>query len=196
MDTAKLREFEEMCRTHDWTYDSSENSGTRDKGGAEHVELDKRFDAFQGIDQLAAIRIWNTHAPAEMQQELPKSIYLSGKITGLTPIDANKKFVEVERILVDIAEVVNPYEIGLPDELQWISEGISEKERWERHMDRDLDLLRSCDSIYMLDNWKESTGAIIEIKEAISHNIRILGHATKNDITEIKKVMQLEVLYR
>lgn len=196
METVKLREFEEMCKKHDWTYDWSEDSCVWDKGNAERKELDKRFDSFQGIDQLVALRIWNTHAPDLMQRPIPKSIYLSGKITDLLPIDASKKFAEVERALVGVAEIVNPYKIGLPDEFQWMSEGISEKERWERHMDRDLDLLRNCDCIYMLDNWKESTGAIIEIKEAISHNIRILGHVTKDDIAEIKKVMQLEAMYR
>lgn len=131
-----------------------------------------------------------------MQQPIPKSVYLSGKISGLSPSAASKKFMEVRLMLKGVTQVINPFEIGLPDELRWISEGVSEKERWERHMDRDLDLLRNCDCIYMLDNWKESTGAIIEIKEAISHNIRILGHVTKDDIAEIKKVMQLEAMYR
>lgn len=196
MEASKLREFEEMCRKHDWTYDWSEDSSTWNKGAAERADLDKLFDTFQGIDRLVALRIWNTHAPDVMQRAFPKSIYLSGKITGLAPIEASKKFSEAERILVDVAKVINPYEIGLPYEHRWISEGVSEKERWERHMDRDLDLLRNCDCIYMLDNWKESTGAIIEIKEAISHNIQILGHVTKDDIAEIKKVMQLEAMYR
>ena len=131
-----------------------------------------------------------------MQQPIPKSVYLSGKISGLSPSAASKKFMEVRLMLKGVTQVINPFEIGLPDELRWISEGVSEKERWERHMDRALDLLRNCDCIYMLDNWKESTGAIIEIKEAISHNIRILGHVTKDDIAEIKKVMQLEAMYR
>ena len=193
MEASKLREFEEMCRKHDWTYDWSEDSSTWDKGAAERAELNKFFDAFQGMDRLEALRIWNTHAPDVMQRPFPKSIYLSGKITGLSLIE---KFSEAERILVDVAKVINPYEIGLPDEHQWISEGISEKERWERHMDRDLDLLRTCDCIYMLDNWKESTGAIIEIKEAISHNIQVVGHVTNDDIAEIQKIMLFEALHR
>ena len=196
MEASKLREFEEMCRKHDWTYDLSEDSSTWDKGAAERAELNKFFDAFQGMDRLEALRIWNTHAPDVMQRPFPKSIYLSGKITGLSLIEVSKKFSEAERILVDVAKVINPYEIGLPDEHQWISEGISEKERWERHMDRDLDLLRNCDCIYMLDNWKESTGAIIEITEAISHNIQVVGHVTNDDIAEIQKIMLFEALHR
>ena len=196
MEASKLREFEEMGRKHDWTYDWAEDSSTWDKGAAERAELNKFFDAFQGMDRLEALRIWNTHAPDVMQRPFPKSIYLSGKITGLSLIEASKKFSEAERILVDVAKVINPYEIGLPDEHQWISEGISEKERWERHMDRDLDLLRNCDCIYMLDNWKESTGAIIEIKEAISHNIQVVGHVTNDDIAEIQKIMLFEALHR
>lgn len=127
MEANKLREFEEKCRKHDWTYDWSEDSVTWDKGAAERTELNKLFDAFEGIDRLDAIRIWNTYAPDLMRRPFPKSIYLSGKITGLTPIEASKKFSEVERTLADIAKVVNPYEIGLSDEHQWISEGVGEK---------------------------------------------------------------------
>ena len=110
MEASKLREFEEMCRKHDWTYDWSEDSSTWDKGAAERAELNKFFDAFQGMDRLEALRIWNTHAPDVMQRPFPKSIYLSGKITGLSLIEASKKFSEAERILVDVAKVINPYE--------------------------------------------------------------------------------------
>ena len=196
MEASKLREFEEMCRKHDWTYEWSDDPQERYSGASARASLEQVFKSFQGLDHFAAVRIWNTHAPADMQQPIPKSVYLSGKISGLSPSAASKKFMEVRLMLKGVTQVINPFEIGLPDELRWISEGVSEKERWERHMDRALDLLRNCDCIYMLDNWKESTGAIIEIKEAISHNIRILGHVTKDDIAEIKKVMQLEAMYR
>lgn len=57
MEANKLREFEEKCRKHDWTYDWSEDSVTWDKGAAERTELNKLFDAFEGIDRLDAIRI-------------------------------------------------------------------------------------------------------------------------------------------
>jgi len=57
METSKLREFEEMCRKHDWTYDWSEDSSTWNKGAAERAELDKLFDIFQDIDQLVAVLI-------------------------------------------------------------------------------------------------------------------------------------------
>ena len=152
MKASQLREFEEMCRKHDWTYEWSDDSQVRHSGASARTSLEQVFKSFQGLDHFVAVRIWNTHAPADMQQPIPKSVYLSGKISGLSPSAASKKFMEVRLMLKGITQVINPFEIGLPDELRWISEGVSEKERWERHMDRDLDLLRNCDCIYMLDN--------------------------------------------
>lgn len=113
-------------------------------------------------------------------------IYISGKISGLPEAEVAFKFKQAERGLTQAGcESVNPFEIGLPYEAQWLSEGLSDRERWERHMDRDLDLLRDCDAIFLLDNWTSSRGAIIELKEALSHDLPVYGHATEEQITKI-----------
>lgn len=113
-------------------------------------------------------------------------IYISGKISGLPEAEVAFEFKFAEHELMQAGHIgVNPYEIGLPYEAQWVAEGIPDRERWERHMDRDLDFLRKCDAIYMLDNWTTSRGAIIEIKEAISHHIPILGCITDEQINQV-----------
>ena len=40
--------------------------------------------------------------------------------------------------------------------------GLNKEATWEQHMVKDIELLLSCDSIYMMDNWTQSTGAGIE----------------------------------
>lgn len=111
-------------------------------------------------------------------------IYISGKISGLPEAEVAFKFEQArQKLLQEGHSVVNPFEIGLPFEAQWLAEGINDRERWERHMDRDLDLLRDCDAIYMLDNWSTSRGAIIELKEAISHRMPVLGYMTGEQLS-------------
>lgn len=80
-------------------------------------------------------------------------IYVSGKITGLPIEEAKQRFANSQALLESIGfEVVNPLEFGLCDE----------KESWESHMVKDIELLFGCDAIYMMDNWTGSTGAGIE----------------------------------
>ena len=115
-------------------------------------------------------------------------IYLSGKISGLAEADVRMKFRMAEKMLHRVGiETVNPYEIGLPDEARWLAEGLGDRERWARHMERDLDLLRGCGGIYMLDNWRSSAGAIIEIKEALACGLPIFGNFSDADLLWLQK---------
>lgn len=117
-----------------------------------------------------------------------KKIYLSGKISGLDEVEVKMKFRMAEKLLHRAGiETVNPYEIGLPDEARWLAEGLDDKERWTRHMERDLDLLRGSSGIYMLDNWWYSTGAIIEIKEALACGLPVFGDITDADFLWLQK---------
>lgn len=61
-----------------------------------------------------------------------------------------------ERLLKAGCEVVSPLENGLPPDSSW-----------ERHMQRDLELLADCDVIYLLDGWERSKGCQIEFNTAI-----------------------------
>ena len=84
-------------------------------------------------------------------------IYVSGKISGLPYEEVKTRFDDCQALLESIGfEVVNPLTMGLNQEA-----------KWEQHMVKDIELLLSCDSIYMMDNWTESTGAGIEYDIAI-----------------------------
>lgn len=66
--------------------------------------------------------------------------------------DVKVRFADAKAFLDEIGfEAVNPLEKVLPDDAPW-----------EQHMVKDIELLCSCDAIYMMDNWTESKGAQIE----------------------------------
>lgn len=79
-------------------------------------------------------------------------IYISGPITKDKAF--YNKFLDAEKKLKDAGyEVVNPAKLGvlLPKTFTHAD-----------YMDIDLMLLRKCEAIYMLKNWKNSIGAVYE----------------------------------
>lgn len=78
-------------------------------------------------------------------------LYLSGKITG----DANykEKFHSARIRLEDAGfEVVNPCELGLPDDVSW-----------EQAMKVDIREMLICDAVAVLPDWIDSKGAFMEV---------------------------------
>lgn len=79
-------------------------------------------------------------------------VYISGRITGLNDKLVEGKFRAAETLLKDLGfEPVSP-----------LKNGLDSSHAWEEHMTRDIEMLMSCDAVFMLDNWKLSRGARIE----------------------------------
>ena len=99
-------------------------------------------------------------------------IYISGKITG-QPID------EVERSRHFGFEPVSPLRNGLPFEAEWADQ-----------MGEDVKLLLKSDAIYMMADWRQSEGAMIEYLVARQRRMRIFlaetfdAHASVESKTE------------
>lgn len=80
-------------------------------------------------------------------------IYISGHISGLDNEVSFNIFLEASIVLNTIGfNIVNPM-IEIPFE---------EGKEWEQYMIEDINLLLECDDIFMLSNWINSSGAIIE----------------------------------
>ncbi len=87
---------------------------------------------------------WSGQANTPKQRK----IYIAGKITGLR--DYKKRFDEAEEVLKKQGHiVVNP---------SIVPEGLV----YDDYMNTCTAMLKACDTIYMLRNWKDSTGAKIE----------------------------------
>lgn len=94
--------------------------------------------------------------------------------------EARQKFEDAQALLDDIGfEAINPMKHGLPDE-----------STWEKHMVKDIELLLSCDAIYMMDNWIDSKGASIEydIANRLGKDIWFESNVQKDN----KQVMRIQ----
>jgi len=90
-------------------------------------------------------------------------IYISGQITGLPYNEVKAKFEKAEMELQAKGYyVVSPLKTGIPYHAPW-----------EVHVSIDIVLLISCDSIYLLPDWKYSKGSTLEknIAELLGKNM-------------------------
>jgi len=79
-------------------------------------------------------------------------VYISGRISGLDKTQAEVRFYAAQRFLESLGhEVFNPFDNCL-----------AEDATWSDHMVADIRMLFEADAIYMLPDWRESTGARIE----------------------------------
>lgn len=92
------------------------------------------------------------------------TIYISGKITGIEDT-AHQLFQDAEDFLTRVKghRVVNPLKLEHNHDKSWHS-----------YLREDIKALCDCDAIYMLDNWTDSKGAIIEPTIAIYIGIKVI----------------------
>lgn len=91
-------------------------------------------------------------------------VYISGKITGLPITEAEERFKDAEELISALnLTPVNPLKNGLP-----------RHSSWEEHMAKDIELLKQCEAIFMLENWEDSRGAKIEYDFAIGSGKTIM----------------------
>ena len=96
-------------------------------------------------------------------------IYLSGKITGREKEDYTRQFARAETFYKTSGfDVVNPVKIG-EEVLK-----INPKAEWQDFMIRDLEALRTCTHIALLEGWEESKGAKMEKAEAEKLGLEIM----------------------
>lgn len=95
-----------------------------------------------------------------------EKIYLSGPITSLPLEDARRIFESAEEFIEKLGHTaVNPMKNGLTPE-----------STWEEHMKKDLAMLVGCDTIWMLPNFRESKGAMLELEVAIALGMSALTY--------------------
>lgn len=93
-----------------------------------------------------------------------KRIYISGPITGIDPEVCRSRFATAEsNIRAQSFEPVNPLNNGLP-----------ETATYDEHIKRDLEMLATCDAVYMLEGWEKSKGCRIEFNVAATNRIPII----------------------
>jgi len=90
-------------------------------------------------------------------------IYIAGKISGITKEQYTANFKSAEIQLRASGRIpVNPCDFGIPD--------IATSEFALKIC---LPILKQCSHIYLLDNWNDSPGAVIERQFAIDNGIEV-----------------------
>lgn len=96
-------------------------------------------------------------------------VYISGPITGFLKDEVITSFSCVETKLKEQGHApINPLNNGLP----WDSS-------WEYHMKRDIQLLLDCNAIYLLPNYKQSKGAMLELHIAKELGMHVMNEELK-----------------
>lgn len=91
---------------------------------------------------------------------MKKKIYIAGKVTGLSRIEASQKFGKIEKQLTEEGyEVVNPLSL------------VDFHDTWENAMRICIKALMDCDEAYFMPCYQESRGARIECNLVMSLNI-------------------------
>lgn len=98
-----------------------------------------------------------------------RTIYLSGKISGLPMLEVVEKFEIAERRLnVAGYKVINPVKLD---------HSANEKRDWSLYMKTDLKAMLDpeCNYIFMLPCWQSSPGAKFELQMAIALGYSVIG---------------------
>jgi len=92
-------------------------------------------------------------------------VYICGKITNLPGYMARHYFAKVEKMLKDLGyEPINP--MNLPH---------NHSKSWEDYMKECIAALVQCDAIYLMGNWYDSKGAILEYDIAKQLGLEVLS---------------------
>ena len=95
---------------------------------------------------------------------MKKRIYISGPISGHDIQERRAEFQRVEyQLIYQGFEPVNPMCNGLPEEATT-----------REHMKRDIELLLTCDYIYMMRRWTHSKGCKVEFDVATAIGLPVL----------------------
>lgn len=90
-------------------------------------------------------------------------IYIAGKISGLDRKEAEANFLRAEEVLTKMGhKPVSPYGKG---SYRW---------SWEENMKVVLKHLLDCEGIYMLSNYTDSLGAMVELDLAKKLNMHVM----------------------
>lgn len=96
--------------------------------------------------------------------EYKRRVYISGPISGHNLEERRASFKKIQNLLeAQDYQPINPMENGLPAEATT-----------HEHMKRDIELLMTCDMIYMMRRWTHSKGCKVEFDVAAAIGLPVL----------------------
>ena len=105
-----------------------------------------------------------------MLRDRNKLIYVSGPYTAPTEEEINENIQRAEDIAVMLMR--NGFDVITPHKN---TAGYQQYEfTHERYLEQDINILSRCDAIIMMNGWRDSKGACIEMEYAREENIPII----------------------
>ncbi len=90
-------------------------------------------------------------------------VYISGKMNGLSKEAYRGKFKKAQKDLIKMGhKPINPARLDVYDL------------EYKDFLAIDAILIKSCEAIYMLDNWEDSAGALWELAEANRLGLKVM----------------------
>jgi hypothetical protein len=106
-------------------------------------------------------------------------IYIAGKITGLLKEEYTAKFAKAENALKLAGWTpVNPCRLGIPDHATT-----------QEALKVCIPILEGCKAIYMLSDWRDSPGAIIE-RSTARHNKIDVYHEDIHPVELMQRLLE------
>jgi hypothetical protein len=108
------------------------------------------------------------------------AIYIAGKITGEDEEACKRKFEAVEKKLnqIGVRTVINPWKLGIPP--RW---------KYRDTIDKCLEVMRErANSILLLNDWSDSSGAIEEYELAMELGYEIFHEDGTDEIVRFIKM--------
>ena len=118
-----------------------------------HSIKDSEFDSWKSVEYI----VDNTGSLIQAENELrkiidTKTVYLSGKITGLKVEEYTKTFNDAEKRLHDLGfNVINPLKLGFHRTKDWYG-----------YMACDIYAMRKVNYIFAVDDYTDSSGKLVE----------------------------------
>jgi hypothetical protein len=111
-----------------------------------------------------------------------KLVYIAGKYRGQNENEVWENIMLARKHALELWKqgyaVICPHTNSI-----FMGHGTEDKDCFDLFIKGDLEFIKRCDVIYLLPNWKESTGAKMELKEAkrlgleIIYGVEVMGDA-------------------
>lgn len=109
---------------------------------------------------------------------MKKTVYISGKITGLDMHQVHIKFERAEQLLRQkgFTNIINPVKLD---------HSRNKAQAWDVYMKTDIIALMRCDAVYLLPCWPESEGATLEYALAAKLKYKIYRPQELMDMPDV-----------
>ena len=100
-------------------------------------------------------------------------IYISGPITGKTPIEWQNNLDLGRMFAIEMMAAGIPYHSPHLNTWHFEQQTILSDITWQDYIDMDFEIIKRCSGIIMMQGWENSKGAVVERDFAMANSIPV-----------------------